>query len=115
LRTQLDDAAAIDTDAYDDARRAARRARQALVGLLADGMIILTPSAEGAAPVGHHSVAPSFNRLWTLLGSPCVNVPGLTDRSGMPLGLQVVARFGRDRFALAAAAFLERAIARTSF
>jgi Asp-tRNA(Asn)/Glu-tRNA(Gln) amidotransferase A subunit family amidase len=111
LRGQLDDAAAIDADSYDDARRAARRARQALVGLLADGMIILTPSAAGSAPAGFDSGAPMFNRVWTLLGSPCVNVPGLTDAAGLPLGVQVVARFGRDRFALAAAAFVERAIA----
>jgi hypothetical protein len=51
--------------------------------------------------------------LWTLLGTPCVNVPGLVDPSGLPLGVQIVARFGRDRFALsAAAAFLERSARR---
>jgi Asp-tRNA(Asn)/Glu-tRNA(Gln) amidotransferase A subunit family amidase len=112
LRKQFDEAAAIDANAYDDARRTARRARQAMMGVLADGMVILTPSAAGAAPAGLHSFGePMFNRLWTLLGTPCVNVPGLTDASGLPLGVQVVARFGRDRFALAAAAFLERAIA----
>jgi Asp-tRNA(Asn)/Glu-tRNA(Gln) amidotransferase A subunit family amidase len=52
-----------------------------------------------------------FNRLWTLMGAPCVNVPGLFD-SGLPLGIQIVGRFGRDRSALEAALFLERAIAR---
>jgi hypothetical protein len=31
----------------------------------------------------------------------------------LPLGVQVVGRFGRDRFALLAAAFLEAAIRRT--
>ena len=39
--------------------------------------------------------------------------PGLTDPAGLPLGVQIVARFGRDRFALAAAAFLEQALAAT--
>jgi Asp-tRNA(Asn)/Glu-tRNA(Gln) amidotransferase A subunit family amidase len=48
-----------------------------------------------------------------LLGTPCINVPGLSDPDGLPLGVQIVARFGRDRFALSAAALLERAIART--
>jgi Asp-tRNA(Asn)/Glu-tRNA(Gln) amidotransferase A subunit family amidase len=115
LRAQLDDAASIDTDAYDDARRTTRRARQALVGLLPDGEVILAPSGEGAAPLGLGSIGkPMFNRLWTLLGAPCINVPGLTDPAGLPLGLQIVARFGRDRFALAAAAFLEQAIAGTA-
>ena len=111
LQAQLDDAAKIDADAYDEARRTTRRARFALSDLLADGEAILTPSAPGAAPEGLGSTGePTFNRLWTLLGTPCVNVPGLSDAGGLPLGLQVVARFGRDRFALLAAAFLERAL-----
>ena len=114
LRRQLGDAASIDADAYDQARRTTRRARQALLDLLADGEVILTPSAPGAAPLGLGSTGePTFNRLWTLLGTPCVNVPGLSDQTGLPLGVQIVARFGRDRFALSAAGFLERAIART--
>jgi Asp-tRNA(Asn)/Glu-tRNA(Gln) amidotransferase A subunit family amidase len=111
LREQLDKAAEIDADAYDDARRTTRRARQAFADLLADGEVILTPSAPGAAPPGLTSTGrPTFNRLWTLLGTPCVNVPGLSDAAGLPLGVQIVARFGRDRFALAAAAFLEQAL-----
>ena len=70
---------------------------------------MLTPSAPGAAPAGLTSTGePTFNRLWTLLGTPCVNVPGLVDAAGLPLGVQVIARFGRDRFALSAAAFLEQ-------
>ena len=51
-----------------------------------------------------------FNRLWTLMGPPCVNVTGLNDND-LPLGVQIVGRFGRDRAALEAALFLERAIA----
>ena len=42
----------IDADTYDDARRTTRRARRALVDLLADGEVMLTPSAPGAAPTG---------------------------------------------------------------
>jgi Asp-tRNA(Asn)/Glu-tRNA(Gln) amidotransferase A subunit family amidase len=113
LRRQLDEARTIDTDVYDDARRTTRRARQALIDVLPDGEILLTPSAPGAAPLGLGSTGePTFNRLWTLLGTPCINVPGLLDSEGLPLGVQIVARFGRDRFALSAAAFLEEAIAR---
>jgi Asp-tRNA(Asn)/Glu-tRNA(Gln) amidotransferase A subunit family amidase len=115
LRTQLDDAARIDADTYDNARRTTRRARQALIDVLPDGEVFLTPSAPGAAPQGLGSTGePTFNRLWTLLGTPCVNVPGFTDSAGLPLGVQVVARFGRDRFALSAAAFLEGAIGPTA-
>jgi Asp-tRNA(Asn)/Glu-tRNA(Gln) amidotransferase A subunit family amidase len=113
LREQLDEAEAITTDAYDDARRIVRRARQSFAELLPDGTVILTPSAPDIAPLGTVSGEPTFNSLWTLLGTPCVNVPGLSDpTTGLPLGLQIVARFGRDRFALASAAFLEEAVAR---
>ena len=41
------------------------------------------------------------------MGAPCINVPGLSDASGLPLGVQIVGRFGRDRRALEAALFLE--------
>jgi Asp-tRNA(Asn)/Glu-tRNA(Gln) amidotransferase A subunit family amidase len=115
VRGRLEAAGRITADAYDDARRTTRRARQAFAALLADGEAILTPSAPGAAPEG--LTAPgsaAFNRLWTLLGVPCVNVPGLRDQSGMPLGVQIVARFGRDRFGLNAATFLQGALDRSS-
>jgi Asp-tRNA(Asn)/Glu-tRNA(Gln) amidotransferase A subunit family amidase len=73
---------------------------------------MLTPSAPGAAPLGLGSTGdPMFNRLWTLLGPPCINVPGSIDARGLPLGIQIVGRFARDRTALAAAWFLERALA----
>jgi Asp-tRNA(Asn)/Glu-tRNA(Gln) amidotransferase A subunit family amidase len=114
LRKLLEDAAEITAERYDEARRVARRARQLLSDLLDDVDVILTPSAPGAAPHGLQSTGnPIFNRLWTLMGTPCVNVPGLADDAGLPLGVQVVARFGRDKRALEAALFLEQAIARS--
>jgi Asp-tRNA(Asn)/Glu-tRNA(Gln) amidotransferase A subunit family amidase len=112
LREQLDKAAAITPAAYDDARRLARQARRALVDFMEGIDVLLTPSAAGAAPHGLSSTGkPTFNRLWTLLGTPCVNVPGLYDSAGLPLGVQIVGRFARDRLALEAAAFLQRALA----
>jgi Asp-tRNA(Asn)/Glu-tRNA(Gln) amidotransferase A subunit family amidase len=41
-----------------------------------------------------------------------VNVPGLRDDTGLPLGVQIVGRFGQDRAALEAARFVELALAR---
>ena len=97
LREQLDRGAAITADDYDAARRTASRARQVLADTMADYDVILTPSAPGAAPHGLGSTGdPMFNRLWTLMGAPCVNVPGLSDNE-LPLGVQIVGRFGRDR------------------
>jgi len=112
-RETLDAAAAITADAYDAARRTTRLARRALSDLMTDHDVLLTPSAPGAAPRGLGSTgSPIFNRLWTLMGTPAVNVPGLVDPAGLPLGIQVVGRFGRDRAALEAALFIEQAIAR---
>ena len=71
---------AITADAYDEARRTASQARGALSDVMADIDVILSPSAPGAAPKGLGSTGSStFNRLWTLMGTPCVNVPGLAD------------------------------------
>ena len=113
LRTQLERASAISADEYDAARRLASRARQLLADAMADYDVILTPSAAGAAARGFTTTGdPMFNRLWTLMGAPCVNVTGLNDENGMPLGVQIVGRFGRDRAALEAALFVEQAIAK---
>jgi Asp-tRNA(Asn)/Glu-tRNA(Gln) amidotransferase A subunit family amidase len=113
LREQLGKAAAITHDDYDAARRTTRMARQAFANLMVDIDVILTPSAPDAAPRGLESTGkPTFNRLWTLLGPPCINVPGFTDSAGLPLGVQLVGRFARDKVALAAAVFLETALAR---
>jgi Asp-tRNA(Asn)/Glu-tRNA(Gln) amidotransferase A subunit family amidase len=114
LRKLLDDATEITAERYDEARRITRRARQLLSDLFENIDVILTPSAPGAAPRGLQTTGyPTFNRLWTLMGTPCVNVPGLADDAGLPLGVQIVGRFGRDRRTLEAALFLEQAIERT--
>jgi Asp-tRNA(Asn)/Glu-tRNA(Gln) amidotransferase A subunit family amidase len=113
--SMLDEAATVSVDAYDDARRIASRARLALADLMGEFDVILTPAAPGAAPHGIGATGQAiFNLLWTLMGTPCVNVPGLSDAAGMPLGVQIVGRFGRDRAALEAALFTERALARRS-
>ena len=108
LLAALDAGAAVSAADYDAARSAARIARKAATGLFADFDVLLAPSALGAAPAGLGSTgSPLVNKLWTLCGNPCVSVPGLKGANGMPLGVQIIARFGRDSLALAAAAWLE--------
>ncbi|HSI41153.1 MAG TPA: amidase [Xanthobacteraceae bacterium] len=112
LGDYLDAARTVTPDAYDAARRKARQARHASADLFGAFDAVLTFSAPGEAPAGYATTGQAiFNRLWTLLGSPCINVPGLRGATGLPIGVQVVGRFGRDRAALEAARFLERAIA----
>jgi Asp-tRNA(Asn)/Glu-tRNA(Gln) amidotransferase A subunit family amidase len=113
LRSLLENGDGIAPERYDAARRITRHARHAMADLMQHYDALLTPSAPGAAPHGLDTTGlPIFNRLWTLLGTPCVNVPGLRDANGLPLGVQIVGRFGRDHAALGAAAFIERALER---
>ncbi len=108
---QLDAAAAIPAAEYDAARRCAHRSRRVLKDLFGDFDALLTFSAAGPAPAGLGSTGdPRYNRLWTLMGVPCVNVPVPGD--GLPVGAQVIARFGDDGRALAVARRIEAALAR---
>ena len=110
LLAVLDAGRAIPPDVYDRARGQAKRGRFALKTLFTEAGIdaILTPSATGVAPAGlDYTGDHAFNRLWTLMGTPAINVPGLTDAGGLPLGLQVIGPFGRDLACLQAAHFVE--------
>ena len=113
LRGRLDESKGTTPAEYDEARRIADRARTALAGIFGDTDVLLTFSAPGAAPKGLASTGePRFNRLWTLMGVPCVNIPAIVADGGLPVGVQVIARFGDDAGALAAARFVEAALTR---
>lgn len=113
MRELVGGAATIAPEAYDKARGISSRARSALRDVMAGCDILLSASAPGAAPAGLGSTgSSSFNRLWTLMGTPCVNIPGLADPAGLPLGVQAIGPFGSDRATLEAALFVERAVAR---
>ncbi|MBR0720659.1 amidase [Bradyrhizobium manausense] len=114
LRASLDETVGLTPKEYDDARRIARRGRREL-GELFEGIdVLLTYSAPGTAPAKElaSTGSPRYNRLWTLMGNPCVNVP-VMKVGGLPIGVQVIARFGNDPGALAAAWFLENALAKS--
>lgn len=108
LGTLLDAARGVTRADYEAGLAAAHAGRAAIAEAFAACDVILTPSAPGPAPEGYGSTGDSaFNRLWTLLGLPCVQVPVLADPAGLPLGLQIVAPFGQDDQALAAAHWIE--------
>ncbi|MGA0594074.1 amidase [Enterovirga sp. CN4-39] len=111
LRDMIRGGLAISTETYVAALADGRAARFASDALFAGTDVLIWPSASGAAPAGIEATgSPNQTRLWTLLGLPTVNVPGLADASGMPLGIQIVGRLGRDRDVLRAAAWLEDAL-----
>ena len=111
LRNYLREAAKTSPETYDNARRIANKARKASHSLFDACDVLLLPSAPGAAPRTLRSTGDSsFNRLWTLLGLPCVNVPGMMNADGLPVGVQVIAPFGKDKLALNAAHWLQTAL-----
>jgi Asp-tRNA(Asn)/Glu-tRNA(Gln) amidotransferase A subunit family amidase len=113
-REKLDETVGLLPLAYDEARAISARARKALAKVFDEVDVLLTFSAPGAAPKGLDSTGDArFNRLWTLMGVPCVNIPGYVAEGGLPVGVQVIAGFGDDAGALAAARFVEAALART--
>jgi len=112
LHDYLQEAGAIGDQAYGAAQALTHRCRSAMNDWLqANCDVLLTPSAPDEAPLGLESTGPShFNRVWTLLGSPCVSVPGAVGVSGAPMGVQVIGRPGEDRAVLQAALALEAAL-----
>ncbi|GAA5231877.1 amidase [Verticiella sediminum] len=98
--------------AYAAAQALAEQGRAAAADLLRHVDALLVPAAPGEAPAGLAATGdPVFSRVWTLLGQPCVSVPGLFGPNGLPIGTQLVGRWQQDRALLAAAARLRQALA----
>jgi Asp-tRNA(Asn)/Glu-tRNA(Gln) amidotransferase A subunit family amidase len=57
---------------------------------------ILTPAAPGEAPPADSTGNPIFSTIWTYLGTPALTLPLLQSESGLPIGVQLVARRGHD-------------------
>ena len=109
LREYLLASAEISDEAYAAAQAVARQARLQCSDWLAGIDVLLTPSAPDEPPMGHASTgASTFNRAWTLLGTPCLNVPGCVGVNNRPMGLQLIAPPRNDGDCLAAGLLLER-------
>ena len=105
VRTHIAGGRAIDADAYLSLLDEADGMRRAFEHALRPYDAALTPAAPGGAPEGlDFTGSRSQTMLWTMLGVPAVNVPILSV-GGLPLGLQVVGRFGADATTLRAAAW----------
>jgi Asp-tRNA(Asn)/Glu-tRNA(Gln) amidotransferase A subunit family amidase len=89
-------------DQYDDALSVVARAQTGLDAAMDGVDVLLCPSSQGQAPEGLGTTGdPIFNRMGTALRAPCVNIPGLSGRSGLPVGVQVMGRMKDDRRTLA--------------
>ncbi len=104
LAASLQAGAMITSDAYSMALRTAERCRRMADELLSDADVWLLPAATSAAPLGLESTGdPLFNRLASVLHVPAISVPGMIDRAGLPLGLQLIGKRRRDAELLSAA------------
>ena len=111
LRGLLEAGLGISHERYDAAQTLARNCRRNLTEVFTDCDVLLAPSAPGTAPVGLGMTGdPLFNRIWTLLRVPCINIPVATAANGLPLGLQVIGAYGNDAHALAAAHWLHQVL-----
>jgi Asp-tRNA(Asn)/Glu-tRNA(Gln) amidotransferase A subunit family amidase len=79
--------------------------------MFGDADLILTASAPGTAPKGLTSTGSSaFNKIWSMLGWPCVHLPtGFAD-NGLPIGVQLVGKFRADADVLGWAKTLHRTL-----
>jgi Asp-tRNA(Asn)/Glu-tRNA(Gln) amidotransferase A subunit family amidase len=113
LAQMLDAGLAIGAADYDLALLRTAEARAELDAFFGACDAILVPAAPGEAPAGLGGTGdPVFNRMWTLLGVPCLTLPARWGETGLPTGVQLVGRLGGDGRLLACAAFLERALPR---
>jgi Asp-tRNA(Asn)/Glu-tRNA(Gln) amidotransferase A subunit family amidase len=93
--------------AYAEALALANTCRGRLGAIFADHDALLVPSAPGEAPPGLEATGnPLFNRMWTLLHTPAVTLPGYTGPTHLPVGVQVVGLPGMDDHLLAIAAWI---------
>lgn len=111
VKAELEQGRLITAQLYNDSQAKAQAARAAAAGLFGQADVLISLSAPGPAPLSLATTGdPRFNRIWTDLGTPAVNVPVYLAPGNLPVGVQVIARYGQDGKALAAARFLEQAI-----
>ena len=99
---------------YDEHVSLAHSCRARLGEVFHQADVLLTLSAPGEAPEGLAATGnPVFNRLWTVLGMPCIHLPCAMGPRGLPLGVQVVGKIGDDRALLEAADWISSVLRRS--
>ena len=103
----IDAGVAVTPAQYDEARSTGHLCRAMLPQVFIGCDVLIAPSAIGEAPLGIGATGDSlFNRMWTLLHTPCVHVPVSRGPLGLPLGVTVVGRIGADAAMLSAATWI---------
>jgi Asp-tRNA(Asn)/Glu-tRNA(Gln) amidotransferase A subunit family amidase len=114
LRSRLNEGAAITAPDYIHALNQRDSIYRAVVRVLREHTVILTPAAPGPAPQGLGTTGnPIFNGLWTFLGVPAMTLP-LLEAEGLPIGVQLTAGRSNEAGLFAAARWMVDEVARLS-
>lgn len=104
----MEDGWKVSPEEYLAMRAALRGARARFSQVCAGFSAFLVPSAPGEAPPIAVTGDPVFNRMWTLLGVPAVNLPAGRGPTGLPLGVQLVGDVDTDLELLALCSDIEK-------
>jgi Asp-tRNA(Asn)/Glu-tRNA(Gln) amidotransferase A subunit family amidase len=111
LKQLVVDGQAVPEAAYRAALELQQRLRHELADRIAPCDAVVTIPAIGEAPLGlDHTGDAVFCMPWSLMGLPAINIPSGWSANGLPLGLQIVAPFGRDKTVLQIAAWAEEVV-----
>jgi Asp-tRNA(Asn)/Glu-tRNA(Gln) amidotransferase A subunit family amidase len=103
----------VDPTTLERARKGRGKLRADLMALMDafDLDVWISPAAPGAAPKGLSSTGDAIMNLpWTHAGLPTLSLPAGKNAEGLPLGLQVTARWYADEELLAWCVDLERSL-----
>jgi Asp-tRNA(Asn)/Glu-tRNA(Gln) amidotransferase A subunit family amidase len=89
---------------YIDALKRVEACRRSIAQAFADIDVLLTPAAQGEAPLGlGYTGDHRFQSIWTQLRTPTVTLPTHAGANGMPVSIQLVGECHADDRLLAAA------------
>ena len=96
-RAELAAGAAIPRQRYLEAQGLLARCRALFTTAIARFGVLLSASAPGEAPAGLDDTGEAtFNRAGSGLLVPCLNLPGFTGETGLPVGIQLMGALGED-------------------
>ncbi|HEY9274498.1 amidase [Achromobacter sp.] len=102
LRQAVAHGLAIGAGQYQEMREVQAALRYGWSALYGGADLVLTPSTPGPAPQGlAHTGDAAYNKIWSVLGWPCLHLPTGFSLAGLPLGMQLVGNLGEDLALLA--------------
>jgi len=82
---------------YENAKSLCIEMQQQLTHFLDSYDAIITPPANGEAPLTLENTGdPHFCTIWTLCGVPAISIPTGHSPNGLPLGLQIISKQTKD-------------------